>query len=201
MKFRFLGAFALGACLSLSAAAQTPTPPQPSSQPPAAPQPPAPPAAPVKANPADVASLDAILAALYGVISGPAGQKRDWDRMRSLFVPGARLIPSVKLPDGPLVTRVLDVEGYIERSRKTLEEQGFFEQEISRRTETFGAVTHVFSTYEGRRKAEDKPFVRGINSIQLFNDGTRWWIVTVYWDSERPGQTIPEKYLPSGEKK
>src|SRR5688572_18845337 len=42
-------------------------------------------AAPIPAaNPADVASIDAIVAALYDVISGPAGKKRDWDRMRSL---------------------------------------------------------------------------------------------------------------------
>src|SRR2546423_13521655 len=81
------------------------------------------------AKPADVKSMDAIIAALYDVISGPAGQKRDWDRMRSLFVPGARLIPSVASPTGGATARVLDVEGYIERSGATLERNGFFERE------------------------------------------------------------------------
>ena len=158
---------------------------------------PATPATPA-ANPADVASLDAIVAALYDVISGPAGQKRDWDRMRSLFIPGARLIPSSPAPDGKVVPRVLDVDGYIGRAGPTLEKNGFFEREISRKTETFGTITHAFSTYESRRTKEDAtPFARGINSIQLVNDGTRWWIVTVFWDSERPNNPLPAKYLPA----
>jgi len=149
------------------------------------------------ANPADVSSLDAIIAALYDVISGPAGQQRNWDRMRSLFIPGARLIPSSPAPDGKVVPRVLDVDGYIGRAGPTLEKNGFFEREISNKVETFGHITHTFSTYESRRTAQDaKPFARGINSIQLFSDGTRWWVVTVFWDSERPNNPIPAKYLP-----
>jgi len=77
-----------------------------------------------------------------------------------------------------------------------LEKNGFFEREISRKTDSFGTITHAFSTYESRRAKDDaKPFARGINSIQLVNDGTRWWIVTVFWDSERPNNPLPEKYL------
>jgi hypothetical protein len=148
------------------------------------------------ANPADVGSLDAILAALYDVISGPAGQARNWDRFRSLFIPGARLIPSSPNAEGKVVPRVLDPDAYATRAAATLEKNGFFEQEISRKTDTFGTVTQVFSTYESRRKKEDAtPFARGINSIQLVNDGTRWWVVTIFWDSERPNNPIPQKYL------
>lgn len=153
---------------------------------------------PPAARPADVASMDAVVAALYDVISGPAGQARDWDRMRSLFVPGARLIPAVAAPDGGASARVLDVEGYIGRSRQTLERNGFFEREIARRTERFGNIAHLFSTYESRHAAADPaPFARGINSIQLLKDGDRWWVVTVFWDAERPGLVIPSEYLPA----
>ena len=145
----------------------------------------------------DVKSVDAIVAALYDVISGPAGQPRDWDRMKSLFVPGARLIPAVASPDGGATARVLDVDGYIQRSGAVLEKNGFFEREISRKTEAFGNILHLFSTYESRHTASDpQPFARGINSIQLLKDGDRWWIVTVYWDAERPGNPIPAEYLP-----
>src|SRR5687767_13895591 len=87
------------------------------------------------ANPADVASIDAILAALYDVISGPAGQKRNWDRMRSLFVPGARLIPTGRRADGGGSIQVWTVDQYIERVGPRLEESGFFERELARRTE------------------------------------------------------------------
>ena len=151
---------------------------------------------PPVANPSDVASIDSIVAALYDVISGPAGKKRDWDRMRSLFIPGARLIPTGKRQSGEVVSRVLTVEDYISGSTKALEESGFFEREIARRTETFGSIAHVFSTYDSRRKADDaKPFARGINSIQLMNDGKRWWIVTIFWQGEGPDNPLPEKYL------
>src|SRR5688500_13434737 len=87
------------------------------------------------ANPADVASIDAILAALYDVISGPAGQARNWDRFRSLFAPGARLIPARPRPDGGADAVVLDVDGYIGRTSRFFEQNGFFEKELARKTE------------------------------------------------------------------
>lgn len=149
------------------------------------------------ANPVDVASADAIIASLYDVISGPAGQKRNWDRMRSLFAPGARLIFARVKPDGAAQPIMLDVAGYIERAGPSLERDGFFEREIFHKVESFGNIVHRFSTYESRRKADDTtPFARGINSIQLLKDGNRWWVITIYWDSERAGNQIPAEYLP-----
>ena len=151
---------------------------------------------PPRANPADVASVDAIIASLYDVISGPAGQARDWNRFRSLFAPGARLIPTRRPTNGPARPAVLTPDEYAQRAGAALTQNGFFEREIGRSIDTFGAIAQVFSAYESKRSASDaQPFARGINSIQLFNDGTRWYVVTVYWDSERPGNPIPEKYL------
>ena len=148
------------------------------------------------ANTQDVASADAIISALYAVISGPAGQKRDWDRFRALFIPEARLIVARRDTSGQTRAGVFTPDGYIAVSGG-LEKNGFFEWEIAQTSETFGAVTHRFSTYESRRRAEDPtPFARGINSIQLLHDGKRWWVVTIYWDSERPGNAIPTRYLP-----
>jgi hypothetical protein len=142
----------------------------------------------------DTASPEAIVAALYDVISGPAGQARDWDRFRGLFAPGARLIPAAPRQDGSAPVAV-SPDDYIKRSNEALL-RGFFEREISRRADGFGTILHVFSTYESKRAAADeKPFARGINSIQLMQHGGRWWIVTVMWDQERPDNPIPAKYL------
>lgn len=153
------------------------------------------PAAPPAANPADVATMDSTIAALYDVISGPAG-KRDWDRFRSLFVPGARLIPTGPRPTGEVGARVLTVEDYVQRAGTRFEKEGFFEREVARRTETFGNIAHLFSTYESRHTKDDaKPFQRGINSIQLMNDGKRWWVVTIFWQGEDEKHPLPEKYL------
>ena len=69
--------------------------------------------------------------------------------------------------------------------------------EVARQADTFGNIAQLFSTYESRRRPDDpKPFARGINSIQLMNDGKRWWVVSVYWQAERPDNPIPARYLP-----
>ena len=158
---------------------------------PAAPAPP--PAVPV-ANPKDVESIDAIMAALYGVISGPAGE-RDWDRFRSLFLPEARMGAVRKKPDGLFSASTFTAEGYVQRAGSYFKEHAFFESELSRKTEQFGQEAHVFSTYESRNAVGEKPFARGINSLQLFNDGKRWYVVSIFWDEERPDNQLPPKYL------
>jgi len=148
------------------------------------------------ANAADVASIDTIIAAVYDVISGPAGKKRDWDRMRSLFVPGARLIPTGPRQAGGYGSGVLTIDEYIERGSGFFDKEGFYEREVARRTEQFGQIAHAFSTYESRHAPDDaKPFQRGINSVQLMNDGKRWWIVTIFWQGEDAKSPLPEKYL------
>jgi len=150
------------------------------------------------AKPADVASPDAILAAVYEVISGPAGQKRDWDRFRSLYLPGARLIPTGLKKDGPgSFARVLSPDEYVERATPFFEKEGFYEKEASRRMERYGNIVQVFSTYESRHDPKEAPFARGINSFQLFFDGTRWWVVTVFWQAESPENPIPKEFLPA----
>ena len=151
------------------------------------------------ARPGDVSSPDAIIGALYSSISGGAGEKRNWDRFRSLFVPGARLIPTGGPPGKPARATMLSPDEYAQRAGPSLERDGFYEVEIARTTDQFGRILHAFSSYASRRKLTDPaPFARGINSIQLLNDGTRWWIVSVYWDGERPDNPIPAKYLAPG---
>jgi hypothetical protein len=148
------------------------------------------------ARPGDVESIDAIMHAIYDVISGPAGQPRDWNRLRSLLAPGARLIPTGKGPDGKGVLRAWNVEEYIANSGPGLERMGFFEREIGRKLERYGNVVHLMSAYDSRRALSDPaPFARGVNSFQLFFDGTRWYVVTIYWEAETPGNPIPASLL------
>lgn len=146
----------------------------------------------------DVESIDAIIKTLYDVISGAAGEKRNWNRMRSLFLPEGKLVATGVNPAGELVKRVMTVEEYITRNGPVLERNGFFEIEIKRKQEVYGHIAHCFSTYESRRTATDvEPFVRGINSIQLYFDGKRWWILSVFWQSENKDLAIPKEYLPN----
>jgi hypothetical protein len=147
---------------------------------------------------ADGDSVDSVMRAVYDTISGPAGT-RDWNRFRTLFANGARLIPMRTSAQGTAPS-VMTVEDYVTRAGANFEKTAFYESEVSRRVETFGAIAHVFSTYESRRAPNEKPFARGINSFQLVKDGGTWKVMTILWDSEREGNPIPEKYLgpPSG---
>ncbi|HXA83516.1 MAG TPA: hypothetical protein VNZ47_00470 [Candidatus Dormibacteraeota bacterium] len=146
------------------------------------------------ARPGDVDSVEHIIAAVYDVISGPAGP-RDWDRFRSFYYPGARMIPSRRDDKGVVTARVSSPDEYATRSQDFFSREGFFENSVSNRVEVWDHIAHVWSTYESRHARGEKPFARGINSFQLFNDGSRWWILTVYWEGEDPTHPLPEKYL------
>jgi hypothetical protein len=148
----------------------------------------------------DGASADTAILALYESVSHPDGVEPDWARMRKLFLPVGMLIPP-KQPRDDMFT-VVDVDGFRDRVRKGMaaakqkgESNAFYEKEVARRLDCFGNVCQAFSTYEGRRAPSDeKPFVSGINSIQLVNDGQRWWVASVVWDTERANNPIPPEY-------
>lgn len=141
----------------------------------------------------DFDSIDSLTHAVYEVISGPAGT-RDWARFRGLFADGGRLI-AIRTVAGVSTPSVMTAEEYAQRAGANFEKNPFYESELARRVETFGAIAHVFSTYESRRAPGEKPFARGINSFQLVRDAKGWKVVTILWDSEREGNPLPEKYL------
>ncbi len=140
--------------------------------------------------------IDTLIKTLYDSICGPAGQERKWDQMRALFFDRAHMIRTDISEDGTPQAVVRGVEEYIESTKGFFDQQGFYECEVYRRTEIFGNVAHVFSTYEARFDKDDpEPFKRGINSIQLFHDGRRWWIINMLWENEQDNNPLPEKYL------
>ena len=143
----------------------------------------------------DISSIDNIITALYASISGEKGEARDWERFKHLFAEGALLIPTQDV-DTAYAYRQMTPDNYVKRASKWFNETGFFEEELHRETEQFANIAHVFSTYASRRTAEGEIFMRGINSIQLFYDGNRWWILSVYWAAESEKHPIPSNYLP-----
>ena len=147
-----------------------------------------------QAKSSDVDTLEHILAAVYDSISGPAGP-RDWNRFRSLFYSGARLIPTRSDQSGNLTARMLTVEDYVGAAQAYFDKEGFYEAPVANRVEQWDHIAHVWSTYESRHAKGEKPFARGINSFQFFYDGSRWWVVTIYWEGEEAGHPLPEKYL------
>src|SRR5580704_2154228 len=161
--------------LILPTLAQTPAPP------PAQPAP--------TVNPSDVKSIDSILTALYAVISGPAGD-RDWNRFRSLFAKDARLTSVTKeASDHP--ARLMSPDEYINLASGYFKTHAFYENAIVNKVDRFGNMAQVFSSYESRNAPAEKPFTRGINSIQLFYDQNRWYVLSILWDEETSTNPLP----------
>jgi hypothetical protein len=146
------------------------------------------------ARAADVSSIDAIVKAAYATISGPKGEKRDWNRFRSLFLPGGRLIYTDTRKEGGYVATSVSASEYAAQVDPFFDKESFFEVDTSRHIDRYGNIVQLFSLYESRHDPKDpKPYVRGINSFQLFFDGTRWWIVSILWQEETPDVPIPKE--------
>ena len=138
----------------------------------------APPPAPAVNPDSDEFQIEATVLAVYNVISGPAG-RRDWNRFKDLFAPGARLI-SVKKE-----TVVMTPDEFVAKNTPYLQEHGFFERPVDTHVERFRDVAQVWSRYESRNASSDeKPFARGVNSFQLVRDGDRWRVLTILWQEE-----------------
>ena len=177
------GAAALGAVPGPAARAQIPTPAHVEV-----------PAAEPKA--ADVGTIDGMIRAYYDVITGPPGQPRQWSRDRTLYIPDLRFVAAEVDGRGRPEPRIMSHQQFVDASNASMVAKGFVEREIHRVTQRFGNIAHVFSTYQTLKKPDGPVLSRGINSIELFWDGKRWWIASAIWDEERPDNPIPKEYLP-----
>jgi hypothetical protein len=194
MKLTLLVFVALLSLFNSNAVAQTPATPPAAAQKPTPPTPPQDPFTLIPApKPEDVKSIDSILTALYAVISGPAGE-RDWNRFRSLFLPGATLTSAGKDRDGNIRVRPRSAEEYVRGAGGYFSQHGFFESALVSRVQTFGNIAHVFCSYESRNAPGEAPFARGINSLELAYDGKRWWVASILWDEERPDNPLPKEF-------
>lgn len=160
----------VGAQMAVDLAAQVPTP-----------------------RPEDVKTMDGLLHAVYDSISGPAGD-RDWNRFRSLFIPQVRFTQTGKKPDGTVFVNPMSEDDFIRLATEVFKSAPFYENALVNRAQSYGNITQVFSSYESRRAPGEKPFDRGINSMQLFNDGKRWWAISIFWDDERPDNPLPAEF-------
>lgn len=143
----------------------------------------------------DVSSLDGVIKAFYEVISGPAGEPRQWSRDRTLYIRGVRFVAMTVDKKGQPMARVADHQQFVDSTNAQLVEKGFFEWEIHRETKRFGNIAHIFSTYESRLTKDGPLIARGVNSIELYWDGRRWWIASGIWDEERKDNPIPKDLL------
>jgi hypothetical protein len=149
----------------------------------------------------DVSTIDGIIKVSYETISGPAGQPRQWGRDRTLYIPDVYYVQTgVSRKTGKAIFRGMTYQQYADEAGPGLEKYGYFEREIGRSVRVFGHVASAMSAWEARTEANGKVNGRGVNSIQLVNDGKRWWITSINWDNETPDTPIPQELLRSNEK-
>jgi hypothetical protein len=146
------------------------------------------------ASKADLAAIDQAIHAVYDVISGPPGQKRDFDKMRSLFAPGATLKAI-----GPKGLRGGSLEDYITRNAAILEKEGFTERELGRRVEVWGGLATALSAYDGKT-ANGSFHERGINSFQLVKIDGKWLVSSILWQEETPANPLPVDLIKGSKK-
>ncbi|MEO8194703.1 MAG: hypothetical protein ABI681_12700 [Gemmatimonadales bacterium] len=137
----------------------------------------------VDVRPEDVASIESIIATDYELISDRADEPRDWHRMRTLFHPNAHLIPIERDSDGKVIANVMTLDEFIKSRTPLLAAGAFYEWETAREERREGRMAHVWSSYEAARAPGGESIRRGVNSIQLWNDGSRWWILSITWDA------------------
>jgi hypothetical protein len=146
----------------------------------------------------DVSSIDGMVRAWYDIVSGPAGEARNWARDSTLYSPGVRFVIVGEGADSVEHATVTDHGTFARQSAPGFERQGFYEQEIHRVTQRIGNVAYLLSTYQWRRTPDGPVGGRGVNSISLFFDGARWWITQAMWSDETPANPIPPELLPPG---
>jgi hypothetical protein len=151
----------------------------------------------VAPRPEDVSSIEGIVAASYETISGGVGVPRQWGRDRSLYDPNVRFVAvEVDPKTGAVVTHSESHQGFVDHTDAFLVKEGFTERELGHSVQRFGNVATVLSSYEGKVASTGKVITRGVNIFQLYFDGKRWWVLSMVWDEERPGNPIPPELLP-----
>jgi hypothetical protein len=138
-------------------------------------------------------TLDQLPKAIDDAVSGPGNKDRTC--LRAVLMPEVRLIPVSVAADGQVKTTIFTVDDYIDRVAKR-GDKTFYEHQIKYATEIYGNIAHLWSTYTVTETPDGKPIVRGINSIEAVNDGTRWKILEISWQAETPANPIPAQFLP-----
>jgi hypothetical protein len=151
------------------------------------------PVAAVAARPDDVGSIEGIVKAYYEVVNVPKDAPRQWDRDRTLYSPWIRFVAVGRASEGhPAEVNVWSHQDLVDES-EPLVAQGFREVEIHRTVTRYGNIAHVMSTYETFLAGKT---ARGVNSLELYWDGKRWWIASAMWQSEDADHPIPPELLP-----
>jgi len=146
-------------------------------------------------NPVEARSIEAIIPALYQIVSGKAGSDKNWPLMKTLFADTASVTPVFHTKEGKMTANISSVDEFIALNKTIFKDQNFFETEVGNKTFTFGHMANVLSHYESRDAIGAEPYAQGVNSFQLLNDGRRWCVISVTWDSHSKDHPLKDNIL------
>jgi hypothetical protein len=119
----------------------------------------------------------------YSIISGKEEEERDWNSFRTLFYGNAHLTSTRFNSNNECIAIPKDVESYISGLDKFLKSNEFYEYGFNYEISIIGNISQVHSEYEAKKSLKDNnPIKKGVNLVQLINDGHRWRIVSMLWE-------------------
>lgn len=143
----------------------------------------------------DVSTINGLMKAFYEVVSGEAGEKRQWERDLSIHNPKA-VYSYMSNVNGELQQVTLSLEEFHKETDNMVLETAFYETEINREVKIYGNIANVWSTYETRLEKNGIVARRGINSVQLFYSKNKWEIISLIFDRETANNRIPITFNP-----
>jgi len=141
-------------------------------------------------NPEEARSIETIIPALYKIVSGKAGSQKNWPLLKRLNSKNSTITPVFHDENGKMQAEPKTVDEFIELNETIFREQDFYEREIARKTFVFGHMATVMSQYESRKSPKSYPYAWGVNSFQLLNDGRRWCVISITWDSDNQNHRL-----------
>jgi hypothetical protein len=130
--------------------------------------------------------IQSVMDKFYEIISGKAGEEKNWDEFRSLFFSEDSSLASMKYnAEKECITKRQDVESYITGLKKFLKLSNFYEYGFNYEIKVVGSIANVYSEYAAKRKKEDMNIIKhGVNLIQLVYDGHTWKIHSMLWQDQ-----------------
>ncbi len=144
-------------------------------------------------NPSDLATVDAVISALYESTRHTSEKPQDWERFRSLFVPNAVLVQAASIGSFEYSIDSFIEEAQYFRDRDPTED--WYETELARETHQLDDVAHVFSVNvfgPSTEGSQPKRYTHSFNLVKMdeherrgssVHQSTKWQITSWHWSA------------------
>ena len=130
----------------------------------------------------NVGTLDGIIKAYYDVVTIKKGEKINYERDSLLHIAGVRVGSAGIDAKGNPILQYTSLSEFHRQSDAYMEKNGFWEHETVRTVQHIQNIYHVWSSYVSAYTPGGKTIAQGVNSIELFFDGKRFWILGWFYD-------------------